>query len=148
MIYRYLPPKIKHKKSQIKNSENTTLFLLSCYLYIFISIVLSVGPPFRRSMAKNLPYVVTVVATLCFVSYMLFDPAHWLFKLMQLTEMDTKFDAFILALGVGFLAISMAAERWLFPKLAWAVGWTKRNVWPRRRKKRKEYKVIAEGMRT
>lgn len=35
------------------NSENTALFLLSCFQYILTSIVLSVGPPFRQAMTSN-----------------------------------------------------------------------------------------------
>ena len=41
------------EKSNVENSENTTLFLVSCYEYILSGIVLSVGPPFRQSMAHN-----------------------------------------------------------------------------------------------
>lgn len=49
----YVPPKLKHNGSGIANSQNTTLFLVSCYQYILSAIVLSVGPPFRQSMAYN-----------------------------------------------------------------------------------------------
>ena len=50
---RYKPPKLKHDKSNIKNSENTSLFLISCYQYILSGIVLSVGPPFRQRVTEN-----------------------------------------------------------------------------------------------
>ena len=39
--------------SNSENSENTTLFLLSCFQYVLSAIVLSVGPPFRQSMSHN-----------------------------------------------------------------------------------------------
>ena len=45
--------KVNTDKPDVKNSENTALFLLSCYQYILSAIVLSVGPPFRQSMARN-----------------------------------------------------------------------------------------------
>lgn len=51
--HRYLPPHLDREKSNITNSQNTTLFLLSCFQYILSAIVLSIGPPFRRSMAQN-----------------------------------------------------------------------------------------------
>lgn len=50
---RFIPPVLNRNKSNIKNSENTTLFLVSCFQYILSAIVLSVGPPFRQSMASN-----------------------------------------------------------------------------------------------
>ena len=50
---RYIPPKLRRKKPHIENSENTALFLVSCYQYILSGIVLSIGPPFRQSMLDN-----------------------------------------------------------------------------------------------
>jgi hypothetical protein len=38
---------------EIKNSDNTVLFLLSCYQYIMIALILSVGPPYRQRMISN-----------------------------------------------------------------------------------------------
>ena len=50
---RFIPPQLDTQKSNIRNSENTTLFLISCFQYIFSGIVLSVGPPFRQSTQNN-----------------------------------------------------------------------------------------------
>jgi len=49
----FIPPHLDREKSNVQNSENTTLFLTSCFEYILSGIVLSVGPPFRQSMAHN-----------------------------------------------------------------------------------------------
>jgi cation-transporting ATPase 13A2 len=49
----YIPPKLKHNKSNIKNSENTALFLTSCFEYIFSAVVLNAGAPFRERPIKN-----------------------------------------------------------------------------------------------
>ena len=56
MLPRFIPPKLNTKKTNVENSENTTLFLLSCFQYILSGIVLSVGPPFRQSMTQNRTY--------------------------------------------------------------------------------------------
>lgn len=49
----FIPPVVDENKSNITNSPNTTLFLFSCYQYIFSAIILSVGPPFRQPMTQN-----------------------------------------------------------------------------------------------
>lgn len=51
--YRFKPPRVDLEKSNIENSENTALFLVSCFQYILMSVVLSVGPPFRKPMKSN-----------------------------------------------------------------------------------------------
>jgi hypothetical protein len=52
-LFRYIPPKVKYDKSNIKNSDNTALFLTSLFEYIFIGVVMSAGRPFRQPMTKN-----------------------------------------------------------------------------------------------
>lgn len=49
----YKPPKVGHDEPNIKNSENTALFLSSCFEYILSGIVLNAGPPFRQNSANN-----------------------------------------------------------------------------------------------
>jgi cation-transporting P-type ATPase 13A2 len=49
----YIPPHLNPNKSNIKNSENTALFLTSCFEYIFAGVVLNGGPPFRVGMWQN-----------------------------------------------------------------------------------------------
>lgn len=50
---RYIPPIVDTENPEIKNSDNTVLFLMSCYQYIMIAIILSVGPPYREPMMQN-----------------------------------------------------------------------------------------------
>lgn len=49
----FIPPHLDKDKSNIENSENTTLFLVSTFEYILSGVVLSVGPPFRQAMSNN-----------------------------------------------------------------------------------------------
>ncbi|KAL8813097.1 MAG: hypothetical protein Q9200_000513 [Gallowayella weberi] len=53
----FIAPVLDKERSNIENSENTTLYLLSCFQYILSAIVLSVGPPFRQSMTNNADWV-------------------------------------------------------------------------------------------
>ncbi len=54
----YTPPRIGHDESDIKNSENTSLFLISCFEYIFSGVVLNAGPPFREDTHRNCKWLV------------------------------------------------------------------------------------------
>lgn len=142
----YIPPKVNKKKSSVDNSQNTALFLVSCYQYILSGIVLSVGPPFRESMRKNVPFCVTIVVTLLFSLYMLLDPAKGLQRFMDLTDMSFDYALFLLALAaVGFI-ISYLAERYLFAAMAKWIGNVKKRLRPSHPKKRKRYKEILEDM--
>ncbi|KAF2474203.1 uncharacterized protein BDR25DRAFT_323219 [Lindgomyces ingoldianus] len=143
----YQPPIVDKDHSNSLNSQNTTLFLVSCFQYILSAVVLSVGKPFRQPMSQNLPFVITMLLTLAITFYLLFDPAHWLFKLMELTYLSPVFKVFILALGIGNFVLAFLSERFLLPRMAMWVGWIKIRVNPKWKKKRKAYKEIAEGMR-
>ena len=163
-LSRYIPPKLNTERSNIENSQNTTLFLISCFQYTLSGIVLSIGPPFRRSMAQNctlhilqanievahrslVPFVVTIVAAFLFSTYMLLDPGTGLAKFMQLTYLSLNFKIFIFILVAGGFACSWVAERRVFLWLARIIGKTHDRIWPQRRKKRKEYKTLQEKMR-
>ena len=163
-VHRYLPPHLDREKSNIANSQNTTLFLVSCFQYILSGIVLSSGPPFRRSMTQNckpnlasanvqsdktaVPFVVTIVVALLFSAYMLLDPGASLRAFMQLTFLSLQFKIFIIVIAIGGFICAWIGERHAFPWLAKALGRTHDWIWPQRRKTRKEYKVLSEKMRT
>lgn len=93
------------------------------------------------------PFVVTMAVALAISSYMLFDPADWLFELMELTWMSYSFRFFLLVLSLGGFALSYVSERILLPELARFVGIARAKLRPLHRKKRKEYKIVLEGMR-
>lgn len=92
------------------------------------------------------PFVVTIVVTLLFSCYMLFDPAVWLASFMQLTDMALDFRIFILVLGCGYFCLAWAAEKYFLPRLAKLFGIAKERL-GKMPKRRKVYKVIQEKMR-
>ena len=78
---------------------------------------------------------------------MLLDPGAGLAQFMQLTYLSLKFKIFILVLVAGGFACSWIAERKVFLWLARVIGKTHDRIWPHRRKKRKQYKLLHEKMR-
>ncbi|KAK6075912.1 p-type ATPase [Seiridium cupressi] len=143
----FIPPHVNPDKSNIKNSENTALFLVSCFEYTFIGVVLSAGKPFRQPMWQNYPFVATIVAALAINTYMVLTPTHGIKHLMQLTNISPSFKLVLVVLGIAYFVLSWTAENYLFQRLARWVGKAKLIV-SKTPKQRKEYKVIAERMMT
>ena len=78
---------------------------------------------------------------------MLLDPGEWLAQLMQLTPMPVDFKMFILVLAIGGFICAWVVERHVFPDLARLIGQLFARIWPHRRKKRKEYKLVLAEMK-
>ena len=160
---RYIPPYLDRERSNIENSQNTTLFLISCFQYILSAIVLSIGPPFRQSITENrksitkilllhslkhvVPFVITTVAAVLFSLYMLLDPSAGFAAFMQLTYLSIKFKIFVMVLAAGGFVCAYVAERSVFTWFSRLIGKVQALVFPQRRKKRKEYKLQLEKMR-
>jgi cation-transporting ATPase 13A2 len=141
----YVPPKVEHDGSNVANSENTALFLTSCFQYILTGVILNAGPPFRQSTTRNWPFITIVVMTLAVSAYMLFAPARWLASLMQLTKMSFDFKIFLLGLGLVFHVVAWTFDRYIAANLAKGVAVLQKRLFGKE-KKRKEYKLISEGM--
>ncbi|ROV91457.1 hypothetical protein VSDG_07194 [Cytospora chrysosperma] len=141
----FIPPVVHKDKSSIKNSENTALFLVTCFEYILAGVVLNAGPPFRVGVWQNWPFVATIAATLLTSLYMVVGPAHWLRRAMQLTYMSWDFKMFLVTLGLVYLALAWVGEHHLFQRVARVIGDVKARL-TGSKKKRKQYKVIREEM--
>ncbi|KAF5864980.1 hypothetical protein ETB97_005867 [Aspergillus alliaceus] len=139
-------PEIDLDNSNIENSENTALFLVSCFQYTLASIVLSVGPPFRKPMRSNGVFISVVMVDLIISCYMLFKPPRWVMEVMQLTFISGDFASSLFALAMGSFAFSWLAERALFPRLARALGRAYILFWPGHGKKRRQHKVLLKEM--
>ena len=142
----YQPPRLDKEKSSVDNSQNTALFLVSCFQYALSGVVLSVGPPFRQSMRTNVPFCVTLVVALFISLYMLLDPAEWLQSFMDLTGMSLEYELFLLALALVGFVVAYLAEQYLLPQMAKWVGQLNKKLRSSHQKKRKQYKVIQEDI--
>jgi len=77
---------------------------------------------------------------------MLFDPAVWLAKFMQLTPMSSDFRLFILALGIAYFCFASFGESVVFPYLSGKIGGLVHKV-SKAPKQRKIYKLVQEQLR-
>ncbi|KAH6626366.1 hypothetical protein B0J18DRAFT_424656 [Chaetomium sp. MPI-SDFR-AT-0129] len=141
----FIPPVINHDESNIENSENTALFLTSCFEYILAGVVLNAGRPFRRSAIHNWPFVATITVTLCISLLMVLYPPGWLYKLMQFTYLSWDFKMVIIGLGVVYFILAWSGEHWVFQPLARLFGKARQTLL-KHTKTRKQYKVIQERM--
>ncbi|KAJ5888886.1 hypothetical protein N7495_008927 [Penicillium taxi] len=140
------PPQLDVNKSNILNSENTSLFLFSCFQYILTSIVMNVGRPFRQPITLNAPYLCTIVLDLLIVAYMLFRPSEWVKSVMELTFMSDSFRGLILVLAFGMFVLAWLGETVVFPRLARILGHFRVRLQPNYQKKRRQYKVLLDQM--
>ncbi|KAK0626684.1 hypothetical protein B0T14DRAFT_421988 [Immersiella caudata] len=141
----FIPPMVNPEKSNVENSENTVLFLTSCFEYIFAGVVLNAGRPFRQSALQNWPFVATITIALLINVYMIAGPAQWLQRLMQLTHTAGDFKLFMMALGIVYLGLAWIGENLVFQRLARVIGHAKQTL-TKKQKVRKQYKVILEQM--
>ncbi|UKZ70004.1 uncharacterized protein TrAtP1_011007 [Trichoderma atroviride] len=142
----YLPPELSHDESSIKSSDNTALFLVSCFEYIFSGVILNAGPPFRHSLWENWPFITTIILSLAVTGYMIASPAFWLYDLMQLSQMSWDYKSFLVLLGLGYFALAWIYDKFISLRLARFLGAA--NEWcTGRAKARKQYKLIKEAMK-
>ncbi|KAI5461058.1 hypothetical protein BGZ63DRAFT_356009 [Mariannaea sp. PMI_226] len=142
----YIPPKVNHEEPDIQNSENTALFLVSCFEYIFSGFILNAGAPFRQRTTQNWPFTFTGCFLTLLAVYMILSPAKWVTDSMELTKMSLDYKFFLILLGVAYVAVGWAFEKYISYKLARLIGDVRKRI-TGVSKKRKEYKVILETAR-
>ena len=96
-----------------------------------------------------MPFVVTLAVTLLLSTYMLFDPALWLQRFMQLTDISSGFSVFLFGLALVGFGCSWVGEKYVLPRLAKLIGRVKQWRQPKhqRMRRRKRYKLLQEEMR-
>lgn len=77
---------------------------------------------------------------------MLFRPSKWVTNVLELTMMSDTYRGWVLALALGMFALAWSAEVTVFPRLARIIGHARTRLQPSYRKKRRQYKVLLEGM--
>ncbi|THH06605.1 hypothetical protein EW145_g3970 [Phellinidium pouzarii] len=134
-------------KLQATNYENTALFLISCFQYILVAAVFSIGPPYRKPMWTNGIFMLTITVIGLINMWLIFIPARPLVVLLELMELPLS-ARLALALGVVVnVALSTAFESWGTTSVAGAIGLATDCFRSKRRiRDGKIYKSVENGM--
>ncbi|RKF82377.1 putative cation-transporting ATPase [Golovinomyces cichoracearum] len=139
----FIPPHLDKGEANIINSENTVLFLLSCFEYILSGIVLSVGPPFQQTWTRNFPFVITIVLTLASTIFLLFNPSVEVANFMELTKLSLNFKFFIFLLGSSYFFVAWLSEKIILVRIS---DFFRKNKVFGKPAKRKIYKTVLENI--
>lgn len=143
----YSPPLRGGDDSEVQSSDNTALFIVSCFQYIFIAVILSVGPPYRQPISKNVPFLVTLVVTVLCTFIIMFLPIDSVFgEIMDLDYLSGQFKFTIVVIAVVNVLLSWAAEKWIFQNLSSLLQKIARIIGlPTKKVSNKRYKRILKN---
>lgn len=106
----YEAPIIDIDELETQNYENTALFLVSSFQYVFVAATFSVGPPYRKPMFSN-PLLVACLAILgAFSTYVLFVTSGPVFRLLELMPLPREFHLELMLLVISNVVISVLFE--------------------------------------
>ncbi|KAF8313138.1 Ca-transporting ATPase [Clavulina sp. PMI_390] len=146
----YTPPDTNSGSDELEtyNYENTVLFLISSFQYVFVAAVFSIGPPYRLPMWTNHLLMISISALTVFSIWVLLTPPAGLARLLDIMPIPMS-ARMVLLLAAGINAILCAGlERW--SPLLIVVTQVSRFFKMRRRRAVKEgklYKAVEGGMR-
>ncbi|KAJ1952721.1 hypothetical protein EC988_003397, partial [Linderina pennispora] len=102
----------------IMSYENTALFLISCFQYILVACVFSIGPPFRQSNLRNHGFVIAAVVLVLFTVLVTLWPTDWINSVFELIDVSTGFRRTVLVWAAINFAASQIGESYAFPWIA------------------------------
>ena len=154
-------------KLETYNYENTALFLLSCFQYILVAGVFSVGPPYRKPIYSNGELSLIALASgyadmvvwlmFCliglggFSTYVLLAPTDWIANILDIIDIPQSFKFQLLLIAILNIILCFGFERYAERPIARLIAITKR-AWRRRGGGRRhggevQYKIIEGNMR-
>ncbi|GJE95870.1 P-type cation-transporting ATPase domain-containing protein [Phanerochaete sordida] len=148
----YTPPVMNDPDSDegklaARNYENSALFLVSCFQYILVAAVFSIGPPYRKPIWTNALLMLSIVALSLFNVVVLLFPPDFLSSILELTNLPLSGRLTLLLAVVINVVLSMTFERWGAPAVAVAVEYLTSLRKRHRTKDGKAYKAVDGGMR-
>ncbi|KND00499.1 HAD ATPase, P-type, family IC [Spizellomyces punctatus DAOM BR117] len=117
----YRPPRGHVDDKIYTGYENTVVFLLSCFQYIAVAAAFCVGPPYRESMWKNVPFLTTVTLLVAFSTYITLYPSPFISSMLDLVDIPFSGRLVVFGLGVADWIVTWTGEHWVFPAVAKAI---------------------------
>ncbi|KAL5014330.1 hypothetical protein ScPMuIL_008600 [Solemya velum] len=77
-------------ESHAKCWEVTIIFLTSSYQYLIVAFCFSKGPPFRKPLYTNIPYLLSLVILFSITTFLVFIPPQFLGDFLQLMPLKEK----------------------------------------------------------
>ncbi|EPT04465.1 hypothetical protein FOMPIDRAFT_1156644 [Fomitopsis schrenkii] len=139
-------PSADDNKLEATNFENSTLFLISCFQYILVAAVFSIGPPYRRPMWTNGLLILSIIVLTLFNVLVLLAPPRPIASLLELVPLPFTARTSILAMVIVNIVLSMAFEQWATQAIAGAIGYIMELRHNKRVKNGKMYKAVEGGM--
>ncbi|KAK3814383.1 MAG: hypothetical protein J3Q66DRAFT_346355 [Benniella sp.] len=140
----YTPPQYDSEEKNIELIENTVLFLLSSFQYLLVAIVFSVGPPYRKPMSSNRPFMITITGLALITAVMVLFQIQWVTEVMQLVYIPLSFRVFILFFAGLNLVFALVSESYLFPIISrWIGEWWNSRKARQERRHRQQQQVFA-----
>ncbi|KAL1412859.1 hypothetical protein Q8F55_000608 [Vanrija albida] len=134
----YVAPVVDNEELETFNYENTSLFLISCFQYILVAGVFSVGPPYRKPIYSNISLVMCLVGLTGFSTYVLLMPSQAVALILDIIELPTSFKIQLLVIAIVNIIICFGFERYAERPIARTIANIKR--WNRRRRGRRHGK--------
>ncbi|KAF8444715.1 hypothetical protein L210DRAFT_3040504 [Boletus edulis BED1] len=148
------PPSVENPNSgegvhlNATNYENTVLFLVSCFQYVLVAAVFSIGPPYRKPMWTNGWLMVSIITLSLLNLFLLLRPLKGLEPILELMPIPFSARVLLAIVVLVNVVVSLAFEEWATRLIATMIGALMKL---RRGKKRyregKMYKVVEGGMR-
>lgn len=129
------------------NFENSALFLISCFQYILVAAVFSIGAPYRRSMWTNGLFMFSLASLSAFNLVVLLVRPRLLASLLELVPLPFSARTTLLIAVVVNIVLSLAYEQWGTQLLARMIGFVMQLRQRRRISDGKMYKAVEGGMR-
>ncbi|KAJ6594005.1 Ca-transporting ATPase [Mycena capillaripes] len=150
----YTPPPASDPSSdddhlESTNYENSTLFLLSCFQYVLVAAVFSIGPPYRKSMWTNGWLMGSLALLTGLNTLVLLAPPQTISDLLTLMPLPIHGRAVLLFGAAVNAVLCMGFEQWgagILAVVAGRMAKTSHHWWGRRRREGKVYKAVEGGM--
>lgn len=111
--------------------ENYSVFLLSAFQYIILVLIFSRGAPYRQPLRSNFGLLISIVANMAFIAWLIFYPPDPLSNFFELFEppmppeddgmSGLRFRVILFAMIVGNFVLSIFVEKFLLER-GWICG--------------------------